>query len=93
MRIVFLAEPVDDTPPKNEPDEESLEAAWVSLDELARYPLRGDEVGELFAYVAAGGAIFPTSIIQTRSLATTPRPSCNSDSRHAPAAGRSGSAL
>ncbi|HYT92848.1 MAG TPA: NUDIX domain-containing protein [Gemmataceae bacterium] len=64
LRVVFLAEPVDDTPPKSEPDEESLEAAWVSLDELDRFPLRGEEVRELFTYVAAGGPIFPPSILQ-----------------------------
>jgi 8-oxo-dGTP pyrophosphatase MutT (NUDIX family) len=68
MRVVFLAEPIDDTPPKSEPDEESLEAAWVSLEELSRYPLRGDEVQELFAYVAAGGAIFPASILQPEGV-------------------------
>src|SRR5262245_43494104 len=48
MRVVFLGEPTDDTPPKTEPDGESLGAAWVGLDELANYPLRGDEVRELF---------------------------------------------
>ncbi|MBW4521717.1 MAG: NUDIX hydrolase [Scytolyngbya sp. HA4215-MV1] len=64
LRVVFLAEPVDDTPPKSEPDEESLKAEWVRLDELDRYTLRGEGVRELFAYVAAGGAIFPQSILR-----------------------------
>ena len=64
LRVVFLAEPLDDTPPKSKPDEESLGAAWVSLDDLAKYPLRGDEVRELFGYVAGGGAIAPMSILQ-----------------------------
>jgi hypothetical protein len=40
----------------------------VSLEELSRYPLRGDEVQELFAYVAAGGAIFPASILQPEGV-------------------------
>src|SRR5262245_35294435 len=44
MRILFLAEPADDTPPKFQADEESLEAMWVTLDELADLPLRGDDV-------------------------------------------------
>ncbi|MBY0456909.1 MAG: NUDIX domain-containing protein, partial [Gemmataceae bacterium] len=35
LRVIFLAEPTDDTPPKTEPDDESLGAAWVTLDELA----------------------------------------------------------
>src|ERR1044071_4406622 len=44
LRVVFLAEPIDDTPPKSVPDDESLEAAWVRLEELGSYPLRGEEV-------------------------------------------------
>jgi phosphatase NudJ len=69
VRVVFLAEPVDDTPPRSTPDDESLGAAWVSLDDLDRYPLRGDEVRQIFAYVAAGGAVFPLRILQPESTA------------------------
>jgi phosphatase NudJ len=68
MRVVFLAEPVDDTPPKSKPDEESLEAAWVRLDELDRYPLRGEEVRELFEYVAKDGAVYPVSVLQPEGM-------------------------
>jgi phosphatase NudJ len=68
MRVVFLAEPVDDTPPKSVPDEESLEAAWVGLDELAKYPLRGDEVEELFAYIARGGTVCPLGVLQPEGM-------------------------
>jgi phosphatase NudJ len=68
MRVVFLAEPTDDTPPKTVPDEESLEAAWVGLDELAKYPLRGEEVEELFTYVARGGPIYPLSVLQPEGM-------------------------
>jgi 8-oxo-dGTP pyrophosphatase MutT (NUDIX family) len=64
MRVVFLAEPVDDTPPKSVPDEESLGAAWVTVQELVRYPLRDDEVRELFEYLAAGGPVYPVSLLQ-----------------------------
>ena len=64
VRVIFLAEPTDDTPPKAVPDEESLGAAWVGLDELDRYELRGDEVRELFEYVAAGGPVYPADLIQ-----------------------------
>src|SRR5262249_12391933 len=64
LRVVFVAVPVDDTPPKSEPDEESLRATWVSLDELSAYPLRGEEVRELFAYVAAGGPVCPLDVLQ-----------------------------
>lgn len=63
VRVVFLAEPADDTPPKQVADQHSLAAAWVRLDELERYPLRGDDVRSYFEYVAAGGAIAPLSIL------------------------------
>lgn len=58
-RVFFLARPADDSPPKSIPDDESLEARWVHPKELSRYPLRGDEVTEIFHYVARGGAVFP----------------------------------
>ena len=68
VRVVFLAEPVDDTPPKSTPDDESLGAAWVSLADLDRYPLRGTEVREMFAYVADGRAVFPLSILKPEGM-------------------------
>ncbi len=64
MRIIFLAEPIDDTPPKQLPDSESRQARWVTLAELAALPLRGPEVPHLFEFVAAGGKVFPLSIMQ-----------------------------
>jgi phosphatase NudJ len=65
VRVVFLARPIADTPPKSTPDHESLEAAWVGLDELARYPLRGgEEVRDLLGYVAAGGPVYPLDVIR-----------------------------
>ena len=71
LRVVFLAEPVDDTLPKSDPDDESLEAAWVTLEELDRYPLRGDEVRDIFAYVEAGGPIYPVSLLQQEGMSWT----------------------
>ncbi len=64
VRVIFLAEPIDSTPPKSKPDEESLEAAWVRLRELDRYPLRGEEVRQVLAYVDAGGPIYPLDLLQ-----------------------------
>ncbi len=68
LRVVFLAEPIDSTAPKSVPDEESLGAAWVRLEELSGYPLRGQEVRELFEYVAAGGAVFPAGVLQSEGM-------------------------
>lgn len=44
LRVFFLARPRDDRAPKCVPDEHSLGARWVTLEEAARLPLRGDEV-------------------------------------------------
>ena len=73
MRVIFVAHPVDDTPPKAEPDADTLGAAWVTLDELARLPLRGAEVRELFSYVARGGAVHPLDLL-VREGVPLPRP-------------------
>lgn len=63
MRVVFVARPVDDHPPKAVPDGESLGAAWVTLAELDRLPLRAAEVRELFEHVAHGGPIYPLGLL------------------------------
>lgn len=63
-RVFFLGHPRDDTPPKSAPDADTLGAVWVTLDELARYPLRGSEVREVFEYVARGGAVYPVGLLQ-----------------------------
>jgi len=68
LRVVFLAEPIDDTPPKNVPDEDSLGAAWVSLKQLSEYRLRGTEVTQLCAYVAAGAPIYPDNVLQSEGM-------------------------
>jgi 8-oxo-dGTP pyrophosphatase MutT (NUDIX family) len=64
LRVVFLAEPTDDTPPKSQPDEESLAAAWVRWQDLDLYPLRGEDVRDLIGYVLEGGAVYPPELIQ-----------------------------
>ena len=65
MRVIFLAEPTDDTPPKTEPDDESLCATWVTLDELAKYKLRADEVPELFALhvLPTAAIVYPPELL------------------------------
>jgi ADP-ribose pyrophosphatase YjhB (NUDIX family) len=65
MRVFFLASPVDDTPPKDRPDEESIGAAWVTLEEARRMPLRGGEVLEILQYVERGGPVYPLSLLTT----------------------------
>ena len=64
LRAVFLAEPRGSTRTKQEPDDESLRAEWVSLSELDQYPLRAPEVEQLLRYVSEGGRCSPLDIIQ-----------------------------
>lgn len=64
VRVIYLARPADDRPPKSEPDDESLEARWVALDELGDYPLRGPEVERLFREVSQGAPVYPMSLIR-----------------------------
>lgn len=68
LRVVFLAEPADNSPPKSTPDEESLRAEWVRLDDLDRYPLRGEEVRELISYVSKRGPVAPLSLLQAEGM-------------------------
>lgn len=65
LRVFFLAHPKGNTPPKQIPDDESLRAAWVGIDELHNYALRGEEVREILTYVDGGGPIYPMSLLQT----------------------------
>jgi 8-oxo-dGTP pyrophosphatase MutT (NUDIX family) len=68
MRAIYLAEPVSDAPLKGTPDDESLGAAWVRLDELDAFPLRGDDVRELIEYVELGGEIYPLSLVTQEGM-------------------------
>jgi 8-oxo-dGTP pyrophosphatase MutT (NUDIX family) len=63
VRFIFLARPVDDTPPKSVADDESLQAAWVTLEEVDLLDLRGEEVADLFRAVAAGMTVAPLSLL------------------------------
>ncbi len=62
VRFILVARPDNDMPIKSDPDEESLGAAWVTLDELGQYPLRDDEVRHILQYIQAGAAIYPLNI-------------------------------
>ena len=68
MRVIFVGRPVSDKPPKHTPDDESLEAKWVTLEELSRLDLRGGEVMDLFSEVENGAFVSPMSILGRESL-------------------------
>ncbi len=63
MRVIFVARPHDDTPPKTIPDEESLGAGWFRVEELDRLSLRGDEVQRILTHVARGGRVYPRELL------------------------------
>jgi 8-oxo-dGTP pyrophosphatase MutT (NUDIX family) len=63
MRVLFTGYPIDDTPPKESADEESLRAAYLTLDEVRALPLRGAELGALLESVLNGRAVFPIELV------------------------------
>jgi 8-oxo-dGTP pyrophosphatase MutT (NUDIX family) len=68
-RVILLAHPADDTQPKQEPDQESLEAGWFTLQEIRKLPLRGAEVLELFTYLSNQPVIAPLTILTAEGAA------------------------
>jgi phosphatase NudJ len=68
VRVLFTGTPIDDTPPKSEPDEESLCAAWLTLDEIRARKLRGAELRALLESVEAGRQVFPLDLLGQREL-------------------------
>ena len=58
-----MARPIDDTPPKSQPDDESIEARWVTLEEARALDLRSPEVIEVLQYVERGGAVHPLGML------------------------------
>ncbi len=63
VRIVFAATPLDDTAPKTAPDEESLQARWLTMDEIAKMPLRGSDLRALLESVVDGRPMFPLDLL------------------------------
>ena len=63
VRVVFTASPVDDAPPKAVADDESLGAAWLTLDEIRTIAARGTELVELLAAIAGGAAVYPLGLL------------------------------
>ncbi|MDC0747692.1 NUDIX hydrolase [Polyangium mundeleinium] len=72
-RVFFLARPDGDPTPKSEPDEHSLGARWVKLEELAGLSLRGEEAREILNAVAAGAPSYPLSVLTYEGAAWAPR--------------------
>jgi hypothetical protein len=63
VRIIFTGTPIDDTEPRTTADAESLGAAYLTLDEIRKRPLRGAELGGLLQAVENGQQAFPLSLL------------------------------
>lgn len=63
VRVIFLGSPLDDTAPRTTPDDESLGAAYLTLDEIRARPLRGAELHVLLQTVADGCQVFPLDLL------------------------------
>jgi hypothetical protein len=63
VRVIFTGHPADDTPPKTEPDEHTLRAAFVTLKEVRGLQLRGGDVYDVLAAVDAGAPVYPLSLL------------------------------
>ena len=65
LRVIFAAEPVDETPPTSIPDEHTLRADWFTPEEAGSLRLRADEVSSLLALAAA---TLPAALDVVRSI-------------------------
>ena len=63
VRIIYLATPTSDVDPKHVPDEESLGAAWLTLEEIRKLKLRGADLRALLEMVAQGCPVYPLDLI------------------------------
>jgi 8-oxo-dGTP pyrophosphatase MutT (NUDIX family) len=68
MRVLFSGTPLDDTAPKTVADDESLGAAWLTLDEIRGKKLRGAELRALLETVEAGRQVFPLELLGNTEL-------------------------
>jgi len=64
MRVLFAGTPRGDTEPKTLADDESLGAAWLTLEEIRELRLRGAELGVLLENIAAGQQpVYPLALL------------------------------
>lgn len=68
VRVLLTGTPLDDTEPKSIADQESLGAAWLTLEEIRSRKLRGAELRALLESVEGGRQVFPLELLGTREL-------------------------
>jgi ADP-ribose pyrophosphatase YjhB (NUDIX family) len=70
VRIVLVASPADDTPPKSVPDEESLRADWFTFEQIRGLRLRGPEALEIPRALRDGCPVHPMSLLRDETWFT-----------------------
>jgi 8-oxo-dGTP pyrophosphatase MutT (NUDIX family) len=68
VRVLFSGSPIDDTQPKSTADDESLGAAWLTIDELRERRLRGAELRAMLESVESGRQVFPLELLGSSEL-------------------------
>ncbi len=63
VRLIVLADPVDETPPKSEPDDESLEAGWFTMEQITQIPLRNPGIVTILTYLDEGHGVTSVDIL------------------------------
>jgi ADP-ribose pyrophosphatase YjhB (NUDIX family) len=63
LRIIFVAHPQDNTPPKTNPNQHSLNARWFTLQEINQLPLREKNLTQLCQNLSQGQQIYPLEIL------------------------------
>lgn len=69
VRVVFLASPADESPPKSVADEHSIRAGWFTAEEAARLELRGEFVRHVLQATVSGMQAVPLSYLQPEGAA------------------------
>lgn len=63
VRVILVARPADDSAPLSKPNEDSLLAKWVTVNEAQELPLRGGEVLQIMNRVLHDTTVYPLSLL------------------------------
>ena len=63
VRVIFVGSPIDDTDPKSVADAESLQAQWLTMEEIRTRQLRGSDLIGLLEHVANGRQVYPLDLL------------------------------
>ena len=63
VRVIFIGAPIDDTAPKSVADAESLQAQWLTIEEIRTRQLRGSDLIGLLEHVANGRQVYPLDLL------------------------------